>query len=277
MSSRKKKPTARKAARKPVRKATRKSAPKSASKSASKPKPMPKAKSKSKSKVKVKVKAARKPARKAAPTPAPKPAPKPVPKAAPKRARTVSPQAAGVAAPPAAPQDTAPEAPAPATEPETPPAVATVQVGHAVADFTAPVTGGGTWRSIDARGRKLVLYFYPRDNTPGCTLEGQQFAALAPQFAAAGVTVLGVSRDSIASHEKFREKMRFPFDLLSDVEEALCRQFDVIREKNMYGRKVMGVERSTFLIDAEGVLRREWRAVKVEGHAQEVLTAAQAL
>ncbi|HXN11443.1 MAG TPA: peroxiredoxin [Steroidobacteraceae bacterium] len=157
------------------------------------------------------------------------------------------------------------------------PAFEPVRIDQPVADFTAPATGGGLWRLQDARGRKLVLYFYPRDNTPGCTLEGQQFAALAPQFAKAGVTVLGISRDSIASHEKFRDQMRFPFDLLSDVGEAICRQFDVIREKNMYGRKVLGIQRSTFLLDAAGVLRREWRGVKVDGHASEVLAAAQAL
>jgi peroxiredoxin Q/BCP len=157
------------------------------------------------------------------------------------------------------------------------PPVERVRIDQPVADFSASSTGGGPWRLQDARGRKLVLYFYPRDNTPGCTLEGQQFAALAPQFAEAGVTLLGISRDSIASHEKFRAQMRFPFDLLSDIGEAICRQFDVIREKTMYGRKVLGIERSTFLLDAAGVLRREWRGVKVDGHAQEVLTAAQAL
>jgi thioredoxin-dependent peroxiredoxin len=157
------------------------------------------------------------------------------------------------------------------------PALEPVRLDQSVADFVAPATGGGNWRLKDARGRKLVLYFYPRDNTPGCTLEGQQFAALASQFAAAGVTVIGISRDSIASHEKFRDQMRFPFDLVSDSTEAICRQFDVIREKNMYGRKVLGIQRSTFLIDVTGVLRREWRGVKVDGHATEVLAAAKAL
>jgi peroxiredoxin Q/BCP len=152
-----------------------------------------------------------------------------------------------------------------------------VRLDQPVADFTASSTGVSPWRLSDARGRKLVLYFYPRDNTPGCTLEGQQFAALAPQFAAAGVTVLGISRDSMGSHQKFRDQMRFPFDLLADEGEAICRQFDVIHEKNMYGRKVLGIVRSTFLLDAAGLLRREWRAVKVDGHAQEVLAAAQAL
>jgi thioredoxin-dependent peroxiredoxin len=146
-----------------------------------------------------------------------------------------------------------------------------------VPDFTLPATGGGTVRLKDLAGGKVVLYFYPRDNTPGCTLEGQQFAALHARFAKAGVTVFGLSRDSLASHEKFRDKMGYPFALLSDADERLCQLFNVIREKNMYGRKVLGIERSTFLIDAKGVLRREWRGVKVEGHAQAVLEAAQAL
>jgi len=149
--------------------------------------------------------------------------------------------------------------------------------GKPVPAFTLPATGGGLWRLADARGRKLVLYFYPRDNTPGCTLEGQQFAALAPRFDAAGVTIVGISRDSLAAHEKFRAKMCFPFLLLSDADGSLCGQMDVMRIKNMYGRKVMGIERSTFLLDANGVLQREWRKVKVEGHALAVLEAAQAL
>jgi len=152
-----------------------------------------------------------------------------------------------------------------------------VAVGKKVPDCTLASTAGGEVRLKSLLGKKLVLYFYPRDNTPGCTLEGQQFAALNARFAKAGVTVFGISRDSIASHQKFRDKMGFPFALLSDPDEEACRLFDVIREKNMYGRKVMGIERSTFLIDAKGVLRQEWRRVKVEGHAQEVLAAAQAL
>jgi peroxiredoxin Q/BCP len=146
-----------------------------------------------------------------------------------------------------------------------------------VPDFTLASTGGEKVRLKDLLGGKGVLYFYPRDNTPGCTLEGQQFAALNSRFKKAGVTVFGVSRDSVASHEKFRDKMGYPFALLSDEDERACRLFDVIREKNMYGRKVLGIERSTFLIDPRGVLRREWRKVKVEGHALEVLEAAQAL
>jgi thioredoxin-dependent peroxiredoxin len=156
-------------------------------------------------------------------------------------------------------------------------APAAVAIGRAVPDFSLPATGGGVWRLKDARGRKLVLYFYPRDNTPGCTLEGQQFAALAPRFDRAGVTIVGISRDSLAAHEKFRAQMKFPFVLLSDAESLVCNQFDVIREKNMYGRKVMGIERSTFLLDAQGVLRNEWRKLKVDGHALQVLETAQAL
>ncbi len=152
-----------------------------------------------------------------------------------------------------------------------------VTLGQPVADFALPKTGGGEWRLSEARGSKLVLYFYPRDNTPGCTLEGQQFAALAARFAKVGCAIVGISRDSVSSHEKFRDKMHFPFALLSDEDEHVCRQFDVIRKKNMYGREVMGIERSTFLLGADAVLRHEWRKVKVEGHAQAVLDAAAAL
>jgi peroxiredoxin Q/BCP len=152
-----------------------------------------------------------------------------------------------------------------------------LQVGAAVPDFTLPATGDTDWHLRDARGHKLVLYFYPRDNTPGCTLEGQQFAKLASRFERAGVIIAGISRDSVASHEKFRSKMGFPFVLLSDADGALCERFDVIREKNMYGRKVIGIERSTFLVDQRGVLRHAWRKLKVDGHALEVLEAAQAL
>ena len=154
---------------------------------------------------------------------------------------------------------------------------AVVAVGKPVADFSLPATGAASWRLRDARGRKLVIYFYPRDNTPGCTLEGQQFAALARQFAAAGTDIAGISRDSAASHERFRDKMGFPFPLLSDEDESVCRQFDVIRMKTLYGRTSLGLERSTFLLDAQGVLRQQWRKVKVDGHARAVLDAAKAL
>ncbi|HHJ13191.1 MAG TPA: peroxiredoxin [Gammaproteobacteria bacterium] len=151
-----------------------------------------------------------------------------------------------------------------------------VKPGNKVPDFAAESTDG-RFRLSEQRGRNLVLYFYPKDATPGCTREGQDFAANIAKFRRQRTTVLGVSRDSLASHEKFREKQGFPFHLLSDPEEKLCRLFDVIREKNMYGRKVMGIERSTFLIDAEGRLAREWRKVKVDGHAEEVLEAVREL
>ena len=139
-----------------------------------------------------------------------------------------------------------------------------------VKDFEAPSTEG-TFRLSDHAGHPVVLYFYPRDNTPGCTAEGQQFRDLYPQFAKIGAIVAGVSRDSLKSHENFRTKMAFPFPLLSDADEALCTQFDVIKMKNMYGKQVRGIERSTFVIDASGKLAREWRGVKVPGHAREVL------
>ena len=140
----------------------------------------------------------------------------------------------------------------------------------AVKDFEAESTDG-RFRLSDHAGHPVVLYFYPKDNTPGCTTEGQQFRDLYPQFRKLGAVVAGVSRDSLKSHESFRTKMTFPFPLLSDPDEKLCAQFDVIRMKNMYGRKVRGVERSTFVIDKYGKLAREWRRVKVDGHAQEVL------
>jgi peroxiredoxin Q/BCP len=150
-------------------------------------------------------------------------------------------------------------------------------MNRVVADFKAESTGDKTIRLKDLRGQNVVIYFYPKDSTPGCTLEGQDFRDLHTRFRRRKTVILGVSRDSITSHEKFRAKQSFPFDLLSDPDEKLCRQFDVIREKNMYGRKVMGIERSTFLIDADGKLRREWRKVKVKGHAAEVLEAVKEL
>ncbi len=138
-------------------------------------------------------------------------------------------------------------------------------------DFELPATGSKTFRLAAARGRPLVLYFYPKDNTPGCTTEGQQFRDLHPQFQKLGCAVYGVSRDSLKSHESFKAKMSFPFELLSDADEVACKAFDVIKMKNMYGRKVRGIERSTFAVDAKGVVRREWRSVKVPGHVEEVL------
>ena len=142
--------------------------------------------------------------------------------------------------------------------------------GKKVADFTAAATGGDFKLSAH-KGRAVVLYFYPKDNTPGCTNEGAQFRDLHRKFEKAGAVVVGVSRDSLKSHENFKTKMGFPFQLVSDSDEALCKQFDVIKMKNMYGRQVRGIERSTFVIDANGKLAREWRGVKVPGHAQEVL------
>lgn len=149
--------------------------------------------------------------------------------------------------------------------------------GAKVPLFTSTDADGRPWKLSDARGRKLVLYFYPKDMTSGCTLEAEAFRDLQAAFRRAGTRVVGVSRDSCASHQKFRAKGNLNFELLSDADESLCRLFDVIRPKNMYGRKVMGIERSTFLIDAEGRLAREWRKVKVPGHAEEVLEAAQSL
>ena len=154
--------------------------------------------------------------------------------------------------------------------------MATPKVGKKVPAFSAPSTGGPV-SSKDLAGAPYVLYFYPKDDTPGCTLEGQGFRDQRPAFKRLGVRVLGVSRDTLSSHEKFRSKYALPFDLLSDADERLCKQFDVIKEKNMYGKKVLGIERSTFLVDADGVLRNEWRKVKVDGHVDEVLTAAKAL
>jgi thioredoxin-dependent peroxiredoxin len=153
----------------------------------------------------------------------------------------------------------------------------TVSLNKKVPAFSSPATGGQNWKLSDAAGKKLVLYFYPKDNTTGCTLEGQAFRDLHPAFKKAGTIVLGVSPDSVASHDKFKDKMEFPFDLLSDEDKKVCELFDVWKEKSMYGRKYMGVERSTFLIDGGGVLRQEWRKVKVPGHVDEVLAAAKAL
>ena len=150
-------------------------------------------------------------------------------------------------------------------------------IGKKVPAFKAAATGAGTASRKDLAGTAFVLYFYPKDDTPGCTMEGQDFRDQHAKFKRLKVKVLGVSRDTLASHEKFKAKYSFPFDLISDPDETLCRAFDVIKEKNMYGKKVMGIERSTFLVDARGVLRNEWRKVKVKGHVDEVLAAAKAL
>jgi peroxiredoxin Q/BCP len=152
-----------------------------------------------------------------------------------------------------------------------------VTVGRKVPDFAVPVTGGTEWSLSDARSEKVVIYFYPKDMTTGCTKESQDFRDLYPAFRKARVRLFGISRDSLKSHDKFRDKEKLPFELLSDADEKVCKIFDVIKEKSLYGRKYMGVDRSTFLIDAGGVLRREWRGVKVPGHAEEVLEAAKSL
>ena len=140
-----------------------------------------------------------------------------------------------------------------------------------VPEFEIASTAGKPFSSAAARGRAWVLYFYPKDNTPGCTNEGIQFRDLHAQFAKRGCAIYGISRDSLKSHENFKAKMNFPFELLSDADEIACKAFDVIKMKNMYGKKVRGIERSTFVIDAHGSVRREWRGVKVPEHAQEVL------
>jgi peroxiredoxin Q/BCP len=150
-------------------------------------------------------------------------------------------------------------------------------VGLKVPDFEIASTGNKTFKLSASLGSPLVLYFYPKDNTPGCTTEGQQFRDLHGEFANLGSAIHGVSRDSIKSHEGFKAKMGFPFDLLSDPDEKVCNLFGVLKMKNMYGRQVRGVERSTFVIDARGSLRKEWRSVKVPGHAQEVLEFVRSL
>ncbi len=144
-------------------------------------------------------------------------------------------------------------------------------MNRVVADFRCDATGDQSIRLKDLRGQNVVLYFYPKDSTPGCTQEGLDFKTLHTKFRRQQTVILGVSRDSVASHERFKAKQGFPFDLLSDPDEKLCKQFDVIHEKSLYGKKFMGVVRSTFLIGKDGKLREQWRKVKVKGHAEEVL------
>ena len=156
------------------------------------------------------------------------------------------------------------------------PSPKTVELDKKVPAFSRPSTGG-PWRLSAYAGSKLVLYFYPRDNTPGCTQEGESFRDLHAQFKKANTVIVGVSPDTLASHEKFKTKLSFPFELLADEDLSLCELFGVYKEKSMYGRKFMGVERSTFLLDDKGVLRREWRKVKVPGHAAAVLEAAKSI
>ena len=150
-------------------------------------------------------------------------------------------------------------------------------LGKPVPDFSLPSTGNTTFSIASARGSKLVLYFYPKDDTPGCTQQGADFRDRYKEFNRADCEIVGISRDSVKSHEGFKAKMKFPFQLLSDPDEAVCTQFGVMKQKNMYGKKVRGIERSTFVVDKAGVLAREWRGVKVPGHVQEVLNFVKAL
>jgi peroxiredoxin Q/BCP len=153
----------------------------------------------------------------------------------------------------------------------------TVAIGETVPDVELPATGDKTLKLSDLRGRRVVLYFYPKASTPGCTQEGLDFTAALDEFTAANCVVVGASRDGIKAQENFKAKQSFGFDLLSDKEELLCKAFDVIKLKKMYGKESLGVERSTFLIDEEGLLQREWRGVKVKGHVEEVLAALKEL
>ena len=150
-------------------------------------------------------------------------------------------------------------------------------LGQNVPDFSLPATGGDTFQLSAQQGHPVVVYFYPKDNTPGCTNESIAFRDLHAQFAKLKATIVGISRDSLKSHENFKAKFEFPFELLSDADETVCKAFGVIKMKNMYGKQVRGIERSTFLIDEKGALRKEWRGVKVPGHAEEVLAAVKAL
>ena len=152
-----------------------------------------------------------------------------------------------------------------------------VSIGKKVPDFSLPATGEQDITLSDFRGKNVVVYFYPKDSTSGCTTEGQDFRDHINTFKRRNTVILGISRDSIKSHENFKAKQNFPFELLSDADEKACKLFDVIKEKNMYGRKVMGIERSTFLIDTNGTLQKEWRKVKVDGHVDAVLEAAKEL
>lgn len=166
------------------------------------------------------------------------------------------------------------------TKPGTPKKAATiykVKVGDAAPVFSGSATSGRTLSLSDFAGKKLVLYFYPKDNTPGCTLEGQDFRRLKEKFTAAGAEIVGVSQDSVRSHENFKSKCGFNFELLSDENGDVCRAFDVIQMKSMYGRDFQGIERSTFVIDGSGKIRAEWRKVKVAGHADEVLEAVKSI
>tara|TARA_B100000029_G_scaffold118705_1_gene111812 strand:- start:261 stop:734 length:474 start_codon:yes stop_codon:yes gene_type:complete len=146
-----------------------------------------------------------------------------------------------------------------------------VKIGKKVPEFDLPSTGDKTVKLSQLKGKNIILYFYPKDSTPGCTIEAQNFRDNMRKFSSLNAVILGVSRDKINSHERFKRNQKLSFDLLSDVDEKLCKIFDVIKEKNMYGKKFIGIERSTFLIDEKGILRNEWRKVKVKEHVQDVL------
>lgn len=152
-----------------------------------------------------------------------------------------------------------------------------IKLNEAIPDFELAATSNKIIKLTDLKGKNIVLYFYPKDCTSGCTLEGQDFRDNFKKFSALNTVILGVSRDNLKLHEKFKSEQSFPFELLSDTDEKLCKAYDVIKEKNMYGKKVMGIERSTFLIDDKGILRKEWRKVKVDGHVAEVLDAVKDL
>jgi peroxiredoxin Q/BCP len=154
---------------------------------------------------------------------------------------------------------------------------AAVAVGERVEKLKLPSTAGAEFNLAKLRGRHVVMYFYPKDNTPGCTLEGQDFRRLYTKFQKLGCEIVGISRDTLRAHETFKKKCEFPFELLSDEDESVCRQFGVIQLKKLYGREFQGIERSTFLIDKKGILKAEWRKVKVAGHAQVVLEAVEEL
>ncbi len=152
-----------------------------------------------------------------------------------------------------------------------------IAIGQSIRDLSAQATDGAVFDISQLKGRNIILYFYPKDNTSGCTQEGKDFSELYSKFSALKTDIFGISRDSLKTHENFKKKYCFPFALITDADENFCNYFDVIKMKNMYGKKVRGIERSTFLIDKEGILRREWRKVKIEGHAEEVLQAIKEL
>lgn len=152
-----------------------------------------------------------------------------------------------------------------------------VEINQLVTDFELPCTGDKVFSLSKMLGKNIVVYFYPKDNTPGCTTEGENFRDAYAAFAGLNCEIIGISRDSLKSHENFKAKMKFPFDLLSDTDEIACKLFDVIKMKNMYGKQVRGIERSTFVIDIKGILRNEWRGAKVPGHVEEVLAFVRTL